>query len=153
MDSPASPTDDEDLKYVNPTFPKAAAGFTLLAGALGILTGIQALTTVRIFAALWAVVPYVLIALGGALVVLSKSVFIARPWAAISVMSVAALLAVASGGWLVFAVANGFIALYAIWTPVWSLLAVGFCAAALAPSLRAERVRERLRAEGLGLGL
>ncbi len=151
--APASAGDDEDLKHVNPKFPKAAAGFTLLAGGLGVLTGVQILLTVRIFSTAWAVVPYVLIVLGAGLVVLARSVFIARPWAAIAALGVGVLLGVVSATWLVFAVANGFIALYAIWTPVWALLAVGFCAAALAPCRRAERVRERLRAAGMGLGL
>ena len=151
--APAEVGDDDDLQHVNPRFPKAAAGFTLLGGALGILTGLQVLLTVRIFAPLWAFVPYVLLALGAALVVLARSVFVARPWAAVSGMAVGGLLAVASAGWLFFAVTNGFIALYALWTPVGALLAVAFCGAALPSCLRAERVRERLRAAGMGLGL
>jgi hypothetical protein len=151
--SPASSEDDEDLKHVNPKFPKAAAGFTLLAGGLGILTGLQILLTVRIFSPFWTVVPYVLLVLGAALVVVARNVFVARPWAAIGGMALGGLLGVASGAWLVFAVMNGFIALYAIWTPVWAALAVGFCAAALSPCLRAERARERLRSQGMSLGL
>jgi hypothetical protein len=153
MDPAPQSTTDDDLKDVNPKFPKAAAGLTLLAGGLGILTCVQILTTVRIFSPLWVPVPYVLLVLGGALVVLARNVFIARPWAAIGAILVGTLQGVTSLAWLVFAVTNGFIALYAIWTPVWSLLAVGFCAAALAPCLRADRVREKLRAEGMGLGL
>jgi hypothetical protein len=152
VDTPST-GDDDDLKYVNPRFPKAAAGFALLAGGLGMLTGIQALLTVRILSPLWAVVPYVLIALGGTIVVLSLGVFVARPLAAMGAMAVGALLAAASGAWLIFAVSNGFIALYALWTPVWAGVAVGFCGAALAPCHRAQRVRDRLRREGMALGL
>jgi hypothetical protein len=153
MDPAPEATTDDDLKHVNPKFPKAAAGLTLLAGGLGILTCVQIVTTVRILSRPWVPMPYVLLVLGGALVVLARSVFLARSWAAIGAMLVGALQGVASLAWLVFAVANGFIALYAVWTPVWSLVAVGFCAAALAPCQRADRVREKLRAEGMGLGL
>jgi hypothetical protein len=155
--TPIAPSDqsslEDELKHVNPTFPKAAAGFALLAGALGILTAIQVLTSVRIFSAFWAVFPYLLLVLGGALGFFARSVFTARRWAAQGAVVVGALQALVSGAWLVFAVSNGFIALYAIWTPVWSVVAVGLCAAALAPCSRAQRARERLRAQGMDIGL
>ena len=87
-----APAGDDDLKDVNPSFPKAAAGFTLLAGALGVLTGAQVLLSVRIFAPTWAIVPYVLIALGAVQVVLARSVFTARVRGAVAAMGV-------GGGW------------------------------------------------------
>jgi hypothetical protein len=149
----AAAMDDDDLRDVNPRFPKAAAGFTLLAGALGVLTATQIVLTVRIFSPLWAVVPYLLFPLGAALVVLARSVFTARPWAALGAIAAGAILAVVSGAWLVFAVMNGFFALYAFWTPAGALLCIAFCAAALAPCLRAEEARRKLRAEGLDIGI
>jgi hypothetical protein len=117
------------------------------------LNALQTLLSVVIFSPLWAVAPYVLLALGAALVVIARSVFLARPWAAFSGIGVGAGLAAVSGAWLVFAMTNGFFALYALWTPVGALAAVALCAAALAPCRRAEVARTKLRAEGLDLGL
>lgn len=153
LGSAALPMDDDDLLHVNPKFPKAAAGFTLLAGGLGVLSAIQIVVTVRIFSPLWAVIPYVLFPLGAALIVLARSVFIARPWAALGAMAAAALLAVVSGAWLVFAAMNGFFALYTFWTPIGALLCIAFCAVAWAPCLRAEEARRKMREEGMDIGL
>ena len=146
-------TTDDDLAHVNPKFPKAAAGFTLLAGGVAVLSAIQTLLSVRIFSPFWALTPYVLLALGAALVVLARSLFVARLWAATGAIVVEAVLGLVSGAWLVFGLANGLIALYAIWTPVWAGLALALCAAALAPCRRAEKARESLRKQGMGLGL
>ncbi len=151
--APRDAMDDAHLQNINPKFPKAAAGFVLLAGALGILTALQTFLSVVIFSRFWALAPYVLLALGVALVVIARSVFLARPWAAFSAIGVGAGLAAASGAWLVFAVTNGFFALYALWTPGAALLCVAFSIAALAPCRRAEDARASLRAEGLSIGL
>ena len=147
-----APNDDADLRDVNPTFPKVAAGFALLAGAVAILNAIQTLVSVRIFSA-WSVVPYVLVAIGVALVFLARNVFTARGWAAIGVLVAGALLFLCSAAWLVFAVSNGFIALYALWTPVFALVAVVMCALCLPACDRAERARRSLAAQGLSIGL
>lgn len=147
------PDEDYDLQHVNPTFPKIAAGFTLLAGALGILNAIQTLITVGIRPLIWSLVPYVLIATGAAIVYFAKGVFTARRWAAIGGVVSGACLAVLSAAWLYFAVTNGFIALYAIWTPMAALLAVALCAASLPACDRATSARDRLAAQGMNIGL
>ncbi|HEY2512809.1 MAG TPA: hypothetical protein VGI39_18210 [Polyangiaceae bacterium] len=147
------PTDDDDLKDVNPGFPKAAAGFTLLAGAMGILTGLHTVLSVRIFSHVWAGAPYVLIVLGLALGFFARNLYLARSWAAVGGMAVGLLMAAASASWLFFSVTNGLIVLMAIWTPPGALLAVALCAAALTPCRRAEEARQRLAAQGLDLGL
>jgi hypothetical protein len=146
------PNDDADLRDVNPTFPKIAAGFTLLAGAVAILNAVQTLASVRILSA-WFVVPFMLIGVGAALVFLARKVFTARGWAATGVLVTGSLLFLLSAAWLVFAVSNGFIALYALWTPVFALVAVGTCAACLPACQRAERARRSLAAQGLSIGL
>jgi hypothetical protein len=151
MTQPAS-NDDADLRDVNPGFPKIAAGFTLLAGVVAILNAVQTLASVQIFS-LWFVVPYVLIAVGVGLVFLARKVFTARGWAAIAVLVAGSLLALLSAAWLFFAVSHGFIALYALWTPVFALVAVGMCAASLPACDRAARARTSLAAQGLSIGI
>lgn len=152
MLSGPAPSDDADLRDVNPTFPKVAAGFTLLAGALAILNAVQTLASVRIYSA-WFVMPFVLIGVGAGLIFLARKVFTARGWAATAVLVTGSLLFLLSTAWLFFAVSNGFIALYALWTPVFSLVAVAMCAACLPACERAGRARRSLAAQGLSLGL
>ena len=152
MTNSPSANDDADLRDVNPRLPKIAAGFTLLAGAVAILNAVQTLTSVRISSA-WLVMPYVLIAAGVGLIFLARKVFTARGWAAIGVLAAGSLLALLSAVWLVFAVSHGFIALYAIWTPVFSLVAVVMCGVSLPACDRAERARRSLAAQGLSIGI
>ena len=147
------PDGDDDLRHVNPTFPKVAAAFTFLAGVLSALNAIQTLTSVVIRGSFWSLVPYGLIVIGAVLVYFAKNVFTARRWAALGGIVAAAVLVVASSGWLYFAVTNGFIALYAIWTPMAALLAIGLCAASLPACDRATNARDRLSAQGMNLGL
>ena len=151
MPGPAA-NDDADLRDVNPTFPKVAAGFALLAGVVAILNAVQTLASVQIYSA-WFVMPFVLIGVGAGLVFLARKVFTARGWAATGVLVAGSLLFLLSAAWLVFAVSHGFIALYALWTPVFALVAVGMCAACLPACERAERARRSLAAQGLSIGL
>jgi hypothetical protein len=146
------PDEDFDLVHVNPTFPKIAAGFTLLSGVLGILNAVQTLLSVRIYST-WSVMPYVLIVLGAALVYLAKNLFTARRWAAIGVLAIGALLGLASTAWLYFAVTNGFIALYALWTPMGALVSVVLASFSIPACDRATIARQRLAAQGMNLGL
>ena len=152
MTQPVASNDDADLRDVNPALPKVAAGFTLFAGAVATLNAVQTLLSVRIFSA-WAIVPYVLIAFGVSLVFLARRVFTARGWAAIGVLVAGSLLVVVSGVWLLFAVSHGFIALYALWTPVFALVAVVMCALSLPACERAARARSSLAAQGLSIGI
>lgn len=144
---------DYDLQHINPTFPKIAAGFTLLAGVLAILNALQTLITVVFRDKIVAVGPYGLIVIGASLVVLAKYTFTARRWAALGGVVAGAFLTVASTIWLYFAVTNGFIALYAIWTPMAAMLAIALCAASLPACDRATSARDRLAAQGLSIGL
>lgn len=146
------PEEDFDLANVNPTFPKVAAGFTLLSGVLGVLNAIQTLITVHIYS-LWFVMPYVLIALGAGLVYLAKNLFTARRWAAVGVLAIGAVLGLASTAWLYFAVTHGFIALYAVWTPMGALVSVLLAAFSIPACDRATLARQRLAAQGMNLGL
>lgn len=147
------PDGDDDLRHVNPTLPKVAAAFTFLAGVLAALNAIQTLTSVVIRSTFWSLIPYALIAIGAAIVFIAKNVFTARRWAALAAIVASAVLVVASAAWLYFAVTNGFIALYAIWTPMAGLLAIALCAASLPACDRATNARERLAAQGMNLGL
>lgn len=147
------PEGEDELAHLNPTLPKVAAGFTLLAGALAILNGVQTLTSVHVRSLGWSMVPWLLMLLGGALVYFAKNTFTARSWAAVGVLAVGSVLVLASAAWLYFAVNNGFIALYAIWTPMGALLAVLLCAASIPACDRATRARQALAAQGMSIGL
>jgi len=146
------PDDDVDLRNVNPTFPKIAAGAALLSGALAIMNAVQTLGSVVIHSAWW-LAPYVLLALGAGLVYLAKNLFTARRWAALAVLVVGSVLAFTSAAWLYYAVTHGFIALYVVWTPMGAVVSVALGAASLPACDRATLARQRLAAQGMNLGL
>ncbi len=149
---PGKSADDYDLAALSPFWPKVAAAIVAIAGLCGVLGSLQTWTTIDILDA-WAVAPVLDALLGVACIGFAARLVSARRWAAIAALVASALLVLASGAWGVFAVANRFIAVFVLLAPLMSIGAVLMSALAIGACDRAEKARERLRAQGLELGL
>ncbi len=147
----SSGSGDDDLVHLNPKIARFAGGASLLAGAIGLLDGVQVLASVTIHST-WAVAPYALAALGATLLALAHGVFRARELHALAALIVSSLLTVAAGVWAVFAMSHGFFAIYAFWAPACGALSVALTAVSLPACERAARARKRLSGQGLNLG-
>jgi hypothetical protein len=149
---PAPTTEDYDLAALSPFWPKVAAAMTALGGLCAILGSLQTWMTVDILSAM-AVLPVVDFLLGVAAIGVATRLAVGRRWAAIVGLALSGLLVLGSGVWMVYALSNGFVAVFVLLAPVMSLAGSGLCAASLGPCDRAERARERLASQGLELGL
>ncbi len=150
---PQPSADDHDLAALSPFWPKVAAGLLAVAGLCGFLGSLQTWWTVEIEEDLWNIPPILDALLGIACIVVATRLAVARRWAAITGLVLAALLVVSSGAWCVYAVANRLLAVFILVAPVIALAATGLGAASIVPCDRAERARERLKSQGLELGL
>ena len=149
---PAKTAEDYDLAALSPFWPKVAAGFLATAGLCGFLGSLQTWMTVEILDA-WVFAPVLDAIVGVACIAIATRLVGARRWAAIAALVAASVLMVASGVWGLYALMNRFIALFVIVAPILSLCAVGFAAASITACDRADAARERLRTQGLELGL
>lgn len=145
-------TEDHDLAALSPFWPKVAAALTALAGLCAILGALQTWLTVEILGAM-EVMPVVNCLLGVAAIGVATRLVAARRWAAVVSLAVSSLLVLGSGVWLIYAVANGFIAAFVLLAPTMSAAATFLCAISIGPCDRAERARDRLASQGLELGL
>lgn len=149
---PAPTTEDYDLASLSPFWPKVAAALSALAGLCAVLGSLQTWMTVEILTAA-VVLPIVDFLLGVAAIGVATRLAVARRWAAIVALALCGLLLLGSGVWMIYALSNGFVAVFVLLAPVMSLAAAGLCVASLGPCDRAERARERLAAQGMELGL
>lgn len=149
---PARDHEDQDLAALSPFWPKVAAGLVATAGLCAVLGSLQTWLTVEFFDA-WAVAPVLDALLGVAAIVIAARLVGARRWAAIAAVVVGSLLVLTTGVFGVYALLARFLAVFVIVTPALALAATGVAAASLGACDRAEKARDRLRAQGLELGL
>jgi len=149
---PGGATEDDIAAAVPPLSARIAGGAVALAGAVVGLTGAQTLLIVTVRGPM-AAAPYALGVLGLAEVVLGVVVFRARAWATVLAIASSALLTIASSVWLFFSVGHFLFSLFALGAPFVSVAAGVFAMLAVGPSQRATAARERLRAQGLNLGI
>ncbi|HEY8091377.1 MAG TPA: hypothetical protein VIF09_26115 [Polyangiaceae bacterium] len=150
--SPAGGAEDDIAAATPPVLAKAAGGVIALAGAVVGLTGVQTLMIVNLRGP-FAAAPYVLALLGVANVFVGAVVFRARVWGALCALGGTLLGTLLSAVWLVFSIGHGLLSLYALGAPVVSTAALVFAILALGPCQRASAARERLRAQGMNLGI
>lgn len=144
---------EDDIAAASPPlFAKAAGGVVALAGGVVALTGFQTMMVVNMNSPIWPV-PYVLLVLGVPHLVLGAVIFRARVWGALAAVGGTILLTLASAAWLVFGISHAFFSLYALGSPFVSITALVFAILAIAPCQRASAARERLRAQGMNLGI
>jgi hypothetical protein len=149
---PPKDAEDRDLAALSPFWPKVAAGLVAVAGLCGVLGAVQTWTTVEFFDA-WMVVPPLVALLGVACIGVAARLVTARRWAAIAALVASALLGVVSGVFCIYALLIRFIAVFVLLAPVLSLPALVLAALSIGACDRAEKARDRLRGQGLELGL
>ncbi len=145
--------DDHDLAALSPFWPKVAAGLAAVGGLCGALGSLQTWMTVEIEDDFWFVMPILNALLGVAIIACAVRLAAARRWAAITVLVLSALLMLTSSAWCIYALSNRFIAVVILLAPVMCLAGTGVTAASIVSCDRAEKARERLKAQGLELGL
>jgi hypothetical protein len=150
---PPPTSDEHDLAALSPFWPKVAAAMTALGGLCAILGSLQTWTTVEIESAAMAALPAVDAIIGVACIATATRLVSARRWAAITALVLAALLTLLSGVWGIYALTNGFIAVFVILAPPMCLAATAIDAASIGACDRAEKARDRLSAQGLDLGI
>lgn len=149
---PTKNAEDHDLAALSPFWPKVAAALLAVAGLCGALGSLQTWTTVDIDSG-WFIAPILNALLGVASIAVAARLVGARRWAAITALVLASLLTFASGVWAVYAVSNRFIAVFVLIAPLMALVSVGVAAVSIGACDRADKARDRLRAQGLELGL
>jgi hypothetical protein len=149
---PTVATEDDIAAAVPPLLARVAGGAVALAGGIVGLTGAQTLLIVTVRGAM-AAAPYVLLVLGLAQLILGTAVFRARAWAVVLAIASGALLTIASTVWLFFSFGNGLFSLFALGAPFVSVAAAVLALLAVGPCQRATAARERLRAQGMNLGI
>jgi hypothetical protein len=145
-------TEDDIAAASPPLLAKAAGGAIALAGGVVALTGLQTMMLAQLRSP-YSVIPWVLVALGLANVVLAGVVFRARMWGALCASGATLLLTLASGAWFVVSITHGLFSLYGFASPFLSAAALVFAVLALGPCQRASAARARLRAQGMNLGI
>ncbi len=148
----APPNDEQDLAALSPFWPKVAAALVALGGVCAFLGSLQTWTTVEILTEM-AVFPVIDAVLGVVCILLATRLLSARRWAAITSLAVSAVLTLSTGVWGVYALSNGFLAVFVILAPVMCLAGTGLAAVSIGACDRAEKARERLSAQGLDLGI
>ena len=146
------PPGDDDFAASAPTaVVRVCSGVLMVAGLLTALTGVQLLLS-RIVGAL-AIVPYVLVLLGVATIGVGWMAGRARWWAATAGLALAVALTLVNLGWFVYAFAGG---IYSCMSMVSVPVSIGASVAmvfTLTPVRRATEARERMRAQGLDVGI
>jgi hypothetical protein len=145
-------TEDDIAAAVPPLLSRIAGGATALAGAIVGLTGAQTLLIVTVRGPM-ASAPWILGAIGLAEIVIAVPVFRARAWSVVLAIGSSTLLAITSTVWLVFSVAHGLFSLVALGAPLGSVAAIVLAVLSVGPSQRATSARERLKAQGMNLGI
>jgi hypothetical protein len=152
--SPAvGPTPESDIaSAATPSVAKAGGTAVFFAGVVLVLMALQALASVRILG-MMQVAPYLLLALGGVLAPLGVSIFRASGWATVPAVVLSTLSLLLTTFWLFWSFANGFLALFALMAPVFSIAALVSSVVSVGPCRRVSAARARLVAGGLGFGL
>lgn len=97
-------------------------------------------------------VPYAMLAIGLALIVIGFLVVRMRGWAHIVAIGVAAVLLLGSVVWLFFGLVSGFVSLLAFGMPPLALITIVVLAITVPASLRADEARQRLAQAGIQTG-
>jgi hypothetical protein len=145
--------DDDVASAAAPPRVRVAGAVVLAAGAFGVLHVVQLFNVITFIRGPFAVVPYVMGVEAVAAVVLGVAYARARGWAVLATIVTAALLAVTSGAWFVFAIAHGLFTLFGMLEPGLAVLALALAVVAKGACERASAARKRLEQAGFQLGV
>jgi|GEM_PF-1986193 len=144
---------DADLQAVTvPSSVKIGGGTLLLWGVLTLVLCLQTALAVR-FDALTTPIVLLMFALGLSGVLLGFQLTRGSGKAAVSGVVLSAVSFFLFAAWVAFSLYNGLLSLLALALLPLSLLAATFCGLSVSWARRADQARERLRAQGLDLGL
>lgn len=145
--------EDADLQAVTvPSSVKVGGGTLLLLGVLTLVLCLQTSLAVR-FTATSTPIVLLMFAVGLACALLGFYLTRGSGRAAVSGTVLAGVSFFLLAGWVGFSLYHGLLSLLALALLPLSLLAAIFCALAISWARRADLARERLRAQGLDLGL
>jgi hypothetical protein len=146
-------TQDADLQAVTvPSSVKIGGGTLLLWGVLTLVLCLQTALAVR-FDAITTPIVLSMFALGLSGALLGFYLTRGSGKAAVSGVVLTCVSFFLFAAWVGFSLYNGLLSLLAISLLPLSLLAATFCGLSVSWARRADRARERLRAQGLDLGL
>lgn len=149
--SPDGTQQDEDLAACSPSLlVKAAGAACMVTGLFVALQAFQLWGFVLVGAV--ALVPFVMLALGVAAIVLGFYVLRLRGWAAAGSTGLCGLIVLAQSAWVLYALSHGFVSLVAFGVPPLALAATVLCGVAIPPCFRADLARRRLAEDGLSTG-
>lgn len=152
-----TPGFEHDLAAATPPPLARAAGYAqLLAGAAGVATGLQFLIAFGGLVGvpfLWRVVCWTLLVAGVAQLLLGLATMRARAWAAIAALCLGAHAVFGLGLWWVNATLSGVVSLLPPVAGVANVAAIALTALAVGPCVRATGARNRMRAQGIELGI
>lgn len=138
---------DDEIEATRPNrLVKAAIATTAATGALLVLCSVYFGWGLLI----WGIPAfYPLVVLGVVEVWLSLKIYRQRPWAAIAAVVLSAVIAAASGIWLLLLVMSGFFAVMNLVLPLVALTAAVLAGLAIASCLRTVRIRRHLADRGI----
>lgn len=151
--SSSTDAQDADLQAVTvPSSVKVGGGTLLLWGVLTLVLCLQTALAVR-FTAITTPIVSLMFTLGLAATLLGYYLTRGSGKAAIFGVVLTGVSFFLLAGWVAFSLYNGLLSLLAIALLPLSLLAATFCGLSVSWARRADQARERLRAQGLDLGL
>lgn len=137
-----------------PSIGKAAAGVLGGAGALGLLSVFQTYANLAYISSTYQAILGAIALASLAAIITAVAFSRARAWAVFAAPYVAVLCFIASATWVVLAFrAGGVVTLFGFLDPALSVVGATLAVVARGPMNRAAAARERLRREGLDLGL
>lgn len=149
--SDASGTQDEDLAACQPSMLAKAAGAACM--ATGLFTALQAFQLwgfVLVGAA--KVIPFVMLVVGAAAIVIGFYVLRLRGWATASATGLCGLIVLVQSAWVLYGLTAGFVSLMGFGVPPLALAATVLSGLAIPQAFRADLARRRLAEEGLSTG-
>jgi hypothetical protein len=137
---------------------KREAIVTTASVAVAVTGGLFLTGALQLWSAVWLAgpfeyVPWALLALGVALLVLGSRIYSQRLRALLAAIVLAAIGALGSGAWALVTMANGFLSLIGVLMPLGALTAAVLAGMAWGPCARTAAARRRAAAAGIDLNL
>jgi len=150
--SAADVLDRELANTKRQTIVTVAAGAVAIAGALDLIGALQ-LWSVVWLVGIYQYVPWALIGLGAAFLLLGSRIYSQSLGAVIGAIVVVSLGFLITGGWAFLGLKDGFLSLLGVMMPLASLAAAILAGMAWGPCARTAEARKRAAAAGFDLNL
>ncbi len=146
-------TELDDLSALTPTASsKLAGGFTILGGGFTLIASLQGFMVWRLEGLILAVL-LLLLALGGAHVVLGFKVVRMRGWAARTATFTSGFAFLVGAAWFAFGIYSGLFSLPTLALIPLTGAASILCSSVIKPALKADALRAKLAEQGISSGI